>query len=81
MSGFIDNMNYAFKGYIEFFGEELVVDETLEEDTSKSNQYPEDMWLAMEMIIYDPDALQKMDLLKEQDMGGNKTQAFLDSIA
>ncbi len=81
VSGFVDNMNTAFKVYNEFFNKYEPVDSTLQEQTDKSNQFPEDQWLTMEMTVYEPDALQKMDLLKEQSTGGNQTQAFLDKIA
>jgi len=80
VSGFIDNMSQAFNLYQEFFPDEGL-EPVIEEQTSKSNQFPEEMFASMEMIVYQPDALQKMDMLKEQSLGGNKTQSFLDEIA
>ncbi len=81
VSGFIDNMGIGLKVYNQFFNDQEQVDETLQEQTTKSHQFPEEMWATQEMAIYEPDALQKMDLLKEKNLGGNKTQAFLDQIA
>ncbi len=81
VSDFLGNMETGMKVYNEFFNDQELPDTTLQEQTSKSNQFPEDHWLVMEMVIYEPDALQKMDLLKEKNMGGNKTQAVLDDMA
>ena len=66
---------------MQFFGEKLTTDDTLQEETSRSNQFPEEMWTTMDMAIWEPDALQRIDILKENNDAGNTVQSVLDGMA
>ncbi len=54
---------------------------TTEQLDKTSFQYPDQMYELSEQMIYEPDALQKMSIMKDNQFGLARTEKLLDQIA
>ncbi len=90
--GALDNVNSmmgslqtGMKAYNTFMGASADSNTPAEPSTeqlSKTNfQHPEQMFELSEQMIYEPDALQKMSIMKENQFGLARTEKLLDQIA
>ena len=85
ISGFMDSLQTGMKAYNTFMGasaDSNTPPEPTAEQLSKTNfQYPEQMFELSEQMIYEPDALQKMSIMKDNQFGLARTEKLLDQIA
>jgi len=85
ISGFMDSLQIGMKAYNTFMGasaDSNTPPEPTAEQLSKTNfQYPEQMFELSEQMIYEPDALQKMSIMKDNQFGLARTEKLLDQIA
>jgi len=85
MGGFMDSLQTGMGAYNRFMGtsaDSNTPSEPTAEQLSKTNfQYPDQMFELSEQMIYEPDALQKMSIMKDNQFGGARTEKLLDQIA
>ncbi len=85
IGGFMDSLQEGMGAYNRFMGASADTNtpaEPTEEQLSKTSfQYPDQMYELSEQMIYEPDALQKMHIMKENQFGLARTEKLLDQIA
>jgi len=85
LSGFMGNLQEGAAMYNRFMGssaDKSTPEEPTEEQMSKTNfQYPEQMFELQEQMVYEPDALERMSTMKENQFGLARTEKLLDQIA
>ena len=85
LSGWIGRLENAMKMTSNFMGNsgtsqnpETPTEEQMEKTAF---QYPDDMYELQEQTVYEPDALQKMSIMKDDQFGLAATEKLLDRIA
>jgi hypothetical protein len=79
VSGWINNMNEGLKMYFKFFGDKLPSDTPVSEDQVQRENGVQSIFVAQNMID-EKDALQRMDMLKNNSFGGQMTENYMAKI-
>ena len=79
VSGWMKNLDFGMKMYSEFFGQSKQYTTLTEEDQSTKENGVESVFLA-NSIIDKTDALERMDMMIKNNMGGQKTENFMAQI-
>lgn len=80
VSGWLNNLGDGFKTYMKFFGDSKQYNTLTEEEQAAKENGVEHIYLTYEMI-YNNDALYRIDNLVKNNSGGQKTENFLIQIA
>lgn len=80
VSGWMKNLDFGMRMYSEFFGQSKQYTTLTEEDQSTKENGVESVFLANSMIDK-TDALERMDMMIKNNMGGQKTENFMAQIA
>ena len=80
VSGWLKNLGDGFKTYMKFFGDSKQYNTLTEEEQATKEDGVEHIYLTYEMI-YNNDALYRIDNLVKNNSGGQKTENFLVQIA
>jgi len=83
ISGFIGRLKQGLSVYMKLANNSASKPDTVNEDQLEktSFQFPEQMYALQEQTVYEPDALQAMSILKDQQFGGQKTEQFMEQIS
>lgn len=85
ISGWLGRLENGMKAYTRFMNNSATTENeaipTEDQMTKKDFQHPDQMYDLSEQMIYEPDALQKMSIMKDQQFGGNKTESIMERIA
>lgn len=81
--GWFSRLSNGIKMYNNFFerSNDTVTSTNQEQMEKRDFQHPEQMYSISEQMIYEPDALDKLSVLKEQQLGGTKTEELMQRIA
>ena len=80
VSGWMKNLDFGMRMYSEFFGQSKQYTTLTEEDQATKENGVESVFLANSMIDK-TDALERMDMMVKNNMGGQKTENFMAQIA
>ena len=84
LMGWMTRLQDAFSVYNKFFasnGDTQPINQSEEQANKRSYQFPEQLYQFQEQIVYEKDALQKMSMLKDQQLGGHKTEQIISGMA
>ena len=82
-TGWLGRLSKGFEMYQKMFASSADTQTaTTDEQLQRADfQYPEDMYNVQERTVYEPDALEKIHILKEEQLGGSKTEDLMQRIA